>query len=110
MTCHSMYVGSLANFDWDSREDVNLPGPLTAMFPPTSDYHGALTDWAKRNNVFHAKTDFDGWVARATKAQILTFVAEQASKSWYPRRWDAVRAEIEALEDATEYGLVSECY
>ena len=110
MTWHSMYVGSLGSFDWNSPNDVNLPGPLTKPFPPTSDYHGTLIEWAKRNNVYHAQTDFDGWVARATKAQVLAFVAEQASNSRDPQKWDAIREQIEALDDASEYGLVSECY
>lgn len=110
MTWHSMYVGRPDSFDWESPNDVNLPGPLTKPFPPEFGYHGAIIDWAKRNNVYHAKTDFDGWVARVSKAQLLAFVDACASSSRTPERWSTVRDEIQTLPDDGEYGLVSECY
>lgn len=128
MTMCSMYVGDLRGFDFDGNQDGNLPPGLTGPFPPVhgSSYHGALQDWAKRMGLPVIQVDFDGYVVRVTKAQVLAFVSQcfdsdetytvpEKMWTWKGRPYlvdklNLLKEQIAALAEAGDYGLVSECF
>ena len=62
-----------------------------------------------RAGVIHKQTDFDGWVARVTKPQLLEFIAfcygEEVTEAV-----QKLIAFVNKLDETKEYGLVSECY
>jgi hypothetical protein len=129
MTCCSMFIGDLHGFDWQGDWNGNLPGSLTSPFPPVRDdhYHSKFDEWVEKAGVFHAQTDFDGFVARVTKAQILEFIEfcygsdssytdpdrmlrSSDGKAFLVEKLDRLKVEVAALDDGIDYGLVSECF
>jgi hypothetical protein len=124
-----MFVGDLKNFNWEGGDwNGNLPKRLTSAFPPVNkySYHGALDRWVRKVGAFYAQTDFDAYVARVTRAQILDFIEfcygwdssytdpDQMLRShgtaYLVEQLDKLKREVASLDDATEYGLVSECW
>ncbi len=129
MTMCSMYVGDLEKFDWRGDWNGNLPPRLTPPFPPMAGnyhYHSKFEEWVEKTGVFSAQVDFDGYVAKVTKAQILKLIAEcydsdpsytnpkkmlrWEGKAYLVEKLDALKRAVAGLEDDREYGLVSECF
>jgi hypothetical protein len=113
MTYCSTYIGDLEDpeFKWEGGDwNGNIPPRLSPVFPPgPAHYHSTFDAWVDQAGVTSKQTDFDGWMARVSKPQILDFI-----EFCYGREiTDAVEKLINfvhTLDDAKEYGLVSECY
>ena len=113
MTYCSTYIGDLDHpeFKWEGGDwNGNIPPRLGPVFPPgPAHYHSTFYAWVDKVGVVNKQTDFDGWVARVTQPQILDFI----EFCYGLEITDAVEHLINfvhTLDDAKEYGLVSECY
>jgi hypothetical protein len=113
MTYCSTYIGDLDHpeFKWEGGDwNGNIPPRLGPVFPPgPKHYHATFDAWVDQAGVINKQTDFDGWVARVTQPQILDFI----EFCYGLEITDAVEQLINfvhTLDDAKEYGLVSECY
>ncbi len=115
MTICVVYVGDLEspNFRWEGGDwSGNVPARLSPEFPPMSGHYNAqFHAWVKARGVTCEQTDFGGWVARVTKAQISEFIAEtyrgDEELSWVAHQLPELRRFVETLEENHEYGLVA---
>ena len=98
------------SFKWEGGDwNGNIPGRLGPEFPPAPKHYNAIFHaWVSDAGVTCKKTDFDGWVARVNKQQILAYIK-------YCYGVDT-KAELEkqlkfinTLDDSKQYGLVAEC-
>ena len=112
MTYCSTYIGDLedASFKWDGGDwSGNIPGNIGPPFPPAPKHYNAIFhEWVDISGVTCKQTDFDGWVARVDRQQILDYI-----KYCYG---DDDSAEVQkliefvsGLDDSKIYGLVAEC-
>jgi hypothetical protein len=83
MTYYDVYIGSLADprFSWEGGNwHHNVPGQASPFFPPADlPWNGVFPELVDRieRGIYQGKqTDWGGWVARATKAEILSFIEE----------------------------------
>lgn len=113
MTYCSTYIGDLEDpsFKWDDGDwNGNIPRSIGPDFPPEPEhYNGRFHSWVSETGVICKQTDFDGWVARVNKQQILSYIK-------YCYGADK-KAEVEklikfvnTLDESRQYGLVAECY
>ena len=115
MTICSVYVGDLGNpnFKWDGGDwNGNVPSAISPEFPPPPrHYNGDYHAWVKRSGVECKQTDFDGYVARVKKAQILDFVSSTYARSkdlpWVKPYLPELLEFIDALDDDAIYALVA---
>jgi hypothetical protein len=113
MTYCSTYIGDLDHpeFKWEGGDwSGNIPPRLGPVFPPgPKHFHATFDAWVGQTGVINKQTDFDGWVARVTKPQLLEFIAfcygEEVTEAV-----QTLIAFVNKLDETKEYGLVSECY
>ena len=115
MTDCCVYVGDLkdSKFNWEGGDwNGNVPGAITPSFPPPPNHYNAdFHAWVKRTGVECKQTDFGGWVAKATKNQVLDYLRTTYSSSqdlpWVKLSLPEVFESSEALDDHTFYALVA---
>jgi hypothetical protein len=113
MTYCSTYIGDLddTSFEWDVGDwNGNIPGRIGPEFPYAPKHYNAIFhEWVGISGVTSKQTDFDGWVARVNKQQILDYIeycygadvtADLEKLLWF----------VNTLDDSKQYGLVAECY
>ena len=79
MTYFDMWIGDLddPDFKWhDGNYDGNLPKRKSPMFPPARDdyFFRDFFRWVELRRNDYKQTDWDGWVAKVTKEDILNFI------------------------------------
>lgn len=79
MTSCAVYVGDLNDpaFDWEGGSwESNIPARMSMDFPSEREhYNGIYRRWVEEKFIDCKQTDFGGWVARVTKAQIEDYLA-----------------------------------
>lgn len=115
MTVCVVYVGDLADptFKWEGGDwNGNVPARLSPEFPPMSGhYNAAFHAWVKAKGVTCEHTDFGGWVACATRSEIIEFINEvyrgSESLPWVADRLTELMVFVGTLEENVQYGLVA---
>jgi hypothetical protein len=113
MTACSIYIGDLEDpsFKWDGGDwNGNIPRSLYKQFPHKHNpYNSIFHEWARIAGIACKQTDFDGYVARVNKKQILAYIdycyGDEASEEL-----EKLRGFVETLDELKIYGLVAECY
>lgn len=113
-----VYIGRLDDprFSWDQGDwNHNVPSRMSPWFPSGAFY--PLISRILDHKLVGKQTDWAGWVAKATKSQILDFLEELYGRdpcyspgSPLPHDHAALvklRAYIDTLDDRTEYALVA---
>ncbi|MFM5229850.1 hypothetical protein ACET9H_11370 [Aeromonas media] len=115
MTDCSVYVGLLTDrrFKWVGGDwNGNVPRSISPDFPPAREhYNRVFHAWVKRSGVECKQTDFGGWVAKVTKAQIDDYVRfsyeGQEDLSWVAHGLPKLQAWLSELDAKTVYALVA---
>ena len=118
MTDCSVYVGRLEDprFKWDGGDwSGNVPSAISPEFPPPPNHYNAdFHAWVKNAGVECKQTDFDGYVARVKKAQILEFVVSTYDRGkdlpWVKQILPELLTFITTLDDDATYALVATCF
>ena len=127
MTYRDVYIGKLAvgpdPLDWGGNWNGNLPSAESPPFPP----HGSglldatpffqLISRITDGRLPGKQVDWGGWVAKASKTEILNFIAEvYRDDDWYtdrkamPHLYDRFQellSYVRALPDGGFYALVA---
>jgi hypothetical protein len=119
MTYCSTYIGDLADpsFHCDGGDwNGNIPRGIGPAFPKTLEHYPALGhynskffDWTGRTKVTRKQTDYGGWVARVTRAQLLDFIRFCYGSDQH-EEVDKLIDFVNTLEESGEYALVAEEY
>ena len=113
MTFCSTYLGDLEDptFKWDGGDwNGNIPSSIGPIFPPEPEhYNGRFHSWVEKARVPCKQTDFDGWVARVNKQQILEYISYCYGEDDSARLRKLIKF-VNTLDDSKIYGLVAECY
>jgi hypothetical protein len=115
MTDCSVYVGRLSDrrFKWDGGDwNGNVPRSISPVFPLARDHYSAVFhSWVRNTGVECKQTDFGGWVAKVTKAQIEDYVRfcyqGQEDLPWVAQELPELRAWIATLKPKMLYALVA---
>ena len=121
MSYEDVWIGDLddPHFSWDGAnwDIANVPRRLSPFFPPRAPF-SKLINAIEHGRFVGKQTDWGGWVAKATKAQIQEFIKEAyAEDETYERRdpvlghlydWmQELLAFVNALDDEKLYALVA---
>jgi hypothetical protein len=115
MTDCSVYVGRLSDrsFKWDGGDwNGNVPRSISPEFPPAREhYNGVFHAWVKHSGVECKQTDFGGWVAKVTKAQIEDYLRYcyqgQEDLPWVAHGLPELQSCVSNLNAKTVYALVA---
>ena len=126
MTYCSTYIVDLSDpdFHWEGGTwNGNIPRRLSPVFPwiPSQHYNSKFYEWVEATGVVSKQTDFDGFVAIVTKAQILDFVdfcyemdAQRLHSKVLPdQEMDALNEVLRCVAQLREnkhYALVAQCF
>ena len=113
MTFCSTYIGDLEDpsFKWEGGDwSGNIPRNISPKFPHASEhYNGRFHSWVSKSDVICKQTDFDGWVARVNKKQILDYL-HYCYDDDESADLEGLIEFVNTLDDSKQYGLVAECY
>ncbi len=120
MPYSDVYIGELNDprFSWDEGNwKSNIPRPISPFFPPLKEEDDmpfrVLIDLIKKGVYNGKQTDYAGWVARVSKAQIKKFAENlYGSLNELKTRYRAKEIHtlyefIDKLDDTKNYALVA---
>ena len=124
MTYYDVYIGKLAEgpdpLDWGGDWNGNVPTRESPFFPPGTGSEAPFFQLISRitdGRLPGKQVDWGGWVAKASKAEILNFISEvYRDDGWYTDRtamphlygrFQELLSYVRGLPDGEFYALVA---
>ena len=120
MSYLDVYIGRLddPHFSWEGGNwNGNVPHAISPRFPEGRTAFWELIKRIESGELDGKQTDWGGWVARVTKAQIEEFIRDiHDAHPWYQsdspmphmkERLDALRGFVATLKDDEKYALIA---
>lgn len=128
MTYCSTYIGDLDDpeFHLDRPMTLNIPRALSDSFPPVGEHYNAMFHrWINEKQIPCVQTDYNGWVASVTKAQLNDYIdfaygscpsytdvdkmLTWEGEAYLVAKLNIIKHLVATLDESKQYGLVAEC-
>ncbi len=120
MTYRDVYIGLLEDpkFSWQSGNwEGNAPDAISPLFPPAMGAFNELIDRIESGAYEGKQTDWEAWVAKVSKQQILCFIEDcyagdrnYTDPTYMPHLYDKMQEllrHVESLDNHKIYALVA---